>query len=185
MKTTKFFFVLFAFLGLMIAGCTDEQSPVSPVDKGSLEKVIHTPFTLVNFPIGIIDPGTVKVEDGKWIIRKFVVRERFNTVPVEFSGVMINTLNATLDYGTGEGRVWGSFTITPDVGDGIWEGSYQGTRTRIETSKWEIDLQIVGHGKGGDLQGKQVFSNDIITATTTPPQNWLGAGSGFIKYNEN
>ena len=45
MKTTKFFFVLFAFAGLMIAGCVDEQLPVSPVDKGSLEKVIHTPFT--------------------------------------------------------------------------------------------------------------------------------------------
>ena len=98
---------------------------------------------------------------------------------------MINTLNATLDYITGEGQVWGSITITPDAGDGIWEGSYQGKRTKVETSRWEIDLQIVAHGKGGDLQGKQAFSNTIITATTTPPQNWFGAGSGFIKSNEN
>jgi hypothetical protein len=187
MKTTKFLFVLLAFVGLMMSGCTDEQSPVAPIDQNSLEKVIIIPFTSVNFPVAILDPGTVKVEDGKWIIRKIKIAERMNTVPAQYSGLMVHYLSGTLDYITGEGLVWGSFTIIPDDPNfgGVWEGSYNGQRTRTGASEWQIPLKTVGHGKGGTLQGMQIFGNTIITAYDTPPTAWSGVGEGYIKSNGN
>jgi hypothetical protein len=188
MKTTNFFIVLFAFVGLLFVSCSDEQqSPITPTDQGSLEKVIRTYFTSSDYPIQILDPGTVKVEGGHWIIRKIIVKERFNSDNSLVAGIMIHSLSATLDIINGEGLVWGSFTITPDenVEDGVWEGTYNGQRTRTGESEWEIPLDVVGHGKGGTLQSMQMRGLTVITAYDTPPTWWTGEGEGYIQSNGN
>ena len=188
MKKTKFFFVLFAFVGLLLVSCSDEpQSPVTPTDQGLLEKVILTYFTSSDYPIQILDPGTVELQNGHWIIRKIVVKELFNSDNSLVAGIMIHSLSATLDFNTGEGHVWGSFTITPDanVGGGVWEGTYNGQRTRTGESEWEIPLDVVGHGKGGTLQSMQMRGITVITAYDTPPTWWTGEGEGYIQSNGN
>ena len=64
MSTRIFFFVLFAFVGLALVSCSDEQqSPVAPLDQpiqeqGSLEKWTITPFTVtLHYPLQVLDPG--------------------------------------------------------------------------------------------------------------------------------
>ncbi|MCK7522807.1 MAG: hypothetical protein MZV64_36580 [Ignavibacteriales bacterium] len=68
MKTKKFLFVLFAFVGLWLAGCSDEpQSPVTPTDQVSLEKVTIIDITALSYPTAIIDPGEQHLAGGNLI----------------------------------------------------------------------------------------------------------------------
>ena len=79
MKTLKCVIVLFAIVGLSLVGCSDKsQSPVTPIDQGSLEKVIITDFTCSDNPIPpyIIDPGVVKLVGGNWIMKDVGVIEQ-------------------------------------------------------------------------------------------------------------
>src|SRR3990170_1686620 len=76
MKTLKCVLVLFAFVGLLLLGCSDQlQSPVSPTDQsvqapGSLEKSFPPrEFTSDEIPTGVIDPGIFKYPDGKIMLR--------------------------------------------------------------------------------------------------------------------
>lgn len=83
MKTLKCVLALFAFVGLMLVGCSDEsQSPVSPVEKGSLEKSIIHNFTITDVPIlpplypWPVDPGIIKfLPNGKIQFKKVGVLE--------------------------------------------------------------------------------------------------------------
>ena len=52
MKALKCVLVLFAFVGLMLVGCSDQsQSPVSPTEQVSLEKKTIHHVTCMDFPI--------------------------------------------------------------------------------------------------------------------------------------
>ncbi len=192
MSTTKFLFVLFAFVGLWLAGCSDEtQSPIAPLnqniqEQGSLEKWTITPFTLtLHYPMQVLDPGTVMLIGGKWILKKIKILERVNTTSSLVTGNWIHSLSAILDENTGEGPVWGTFSAPPDsnVGGGVWEGTYTGYRSKTPGSDtlFTLPLRFFGVGKGGDLQGKKIFLDDVITAWGTPPVGWYGSGEGYIK----
>ena len=175
MKALKCVLVLFAFVGLMLVGCSDKtQSPVSPTEKGSLEKAVITNFTFSHFPIAPPFGGEIKLTPGgKWQLKKVGVKELVTSSDPLVSGIMIHYLSATMDAVTGEGPVHGTFTLTPeaDVAGGIWEGTYEGYRSKTPGSDiyFTLPLKVVGHGRGGTIHGMQLFEKSIITAWGTPP----------------
>ena len=70
MTATKFFVILLAFVGLWLAGCSDNsQAPVAPTDQSSLGKDIIREFTGTDIPTGIIDPGTITTHNGIAMLR--------------------------------------------------------------------------------------------------------------------
>jgi len=188
MKSLKCLIVLFAFLGLSLVGCSDEpQSPVTPIDQASLEKVIITNFSLSHYPIGLTGEGEVKLVGGNWILKDVGVIELITSSDPLIAGTMIHYLSATMDANTGEGPVHGSFTVTPDANTegGVWEGIYTGYRSKMAGSDtlFTLPLNLLGHGKDGTIDGMQMFEDDVITAWGTPPTGWYGGGEGFYKSN--
>ena len=188
MKTLKCVIVLFAIVGFSLVGCSDKsQSPVTPIDQGSLEKVIITHFTCADYPIPpyIIDPGVVKLVGGNWIMKDVGVIEQLTSSDTLVAGTMVHYLSTTLNAVTGEGPVHGSLTITPDANTegGVWEGNYTGYRSKMPGSDtlFVLPLKIVGHGRGGTIEGMQIFMDAVITAWGTPPVGWFGSGEGFYK----
>jgi len=186
MNTLKCVFVLLTFVGLSLVGCSDEQqSPVTPIDQGSLEKVIITNFTFSHFPTGLTGEGEVKLVGGNWILKDFGVIEQFTSSDPLAAGIAIHYLSATMDAVTGEGPVHGSFTMTPEanVGGGVWEGIYTGYRSKMPGSDtlFVLPLQLVGHGRGGTIDGMQMRENSTVMAWGTPTVGWYGSGEGFYK----
>ena len=197
MKTLIYAVVVLVCVGLSLPGCSDKsQSPVAPTDQAaqqlaSLEKAIITNFTFTHSPIGLTGEGTVElVPGGKWQIKNYGVTEEVNILnpPANpdplVSGIMVHYLSGTLDAVTGEGPVHGSFTLTPqvDVGGGVWEGTYQGYRYKTSTpGVFTASLKVVGHGKGGTIQGMQLNEVTVLTAYGTPPEYWTGVGEGSYK----
>lgn len=187
MKALKCVLVLFAIVGLTLVGCSDKtQSPVAHIEKGSLEKAIITNFTFSHFPIAPPFGGEIKLTPGgKWQLKKVGVEELVTSSDPLVSGIMIHYLSATMDAVTGEGPVHGSFTLTPeaDVGGGIWEGTYEGYRSKTPGSDiyFTLPLKVVGHGRGGTIHGMQLFEKSTITAWGTPPEGWYGSGEGYFK----
>ena len=219
MKALKCFLVLFSFVGLMLVGCSDQsQSPNAPLAQGSLEKNILHYYTVIDFPIGPPQGGEIRtIPGGKIQFKKLVVWENIlaqdlnsNSEPM-ISGLMEHNLSTMIDVETGEGPVHGSFTLTPDpnlVGEGAkWVGTYEGFRsyngkTNVDIpaflpypdgvyDNWTLKLKLVGHGKGGLIDGYQMFSentltiinfgNDQVNYPFPMPQFWFGNGSGFYK----
>ncbi len=190
MKALKCFLVLFSFMGLLLVGCSDQsQSPVSPVDQGSLQKPDLTNFTFSHHPPlppanPIIDPGKVKQVGRNWIMKDVGVTEQVFSDDPLINGTMIHYLSARMDIETGEGPVHGSMVLTPDGAEGgVWEGKYEGYRSKMPGSDvyFILPLKVVAHGKGGTIDGMQSFFNTNITAWGTPPAGWYGGGEGFYK----
>lgn len=177
---------------ITIIGCSDKsQLPVQPITQsqregGSLGKCIIISYTSSDYPVGILDPGVVKLERGKWIIRNVVVKERFDSDNPLIAGVMIHNLSGILNAITGEGPICGTLTVTPDnAGGGVWEGSYSGWRSKKPGSDtlFTLPLKVIARGKGGTINNMQLFGTTIITAWGTPPVGWYGSSKGFIKSN--
>ena len=190
MKTLKCVLVLLTFVGLSLVGCSDEpQSPVTPIDQSSFEKIIITNFTFSHQPIGLTGEGTIKLVGGNWILKDVGVIEQFTSSDPLAAGTAIHYLSATMDAITGEGPVHGSFTMTPDanVSGGVWKGAYTGYRSKMPGSDtlFVLPLQLVGHGRGGTIEGMQMRENSTITAWGTPPVGWFGSGEGFYKSHGN
>ncbi len=188
MKTTKFLFALFTLLGFMLISCSEEQqSPVSPEESGSLQKVIREDYTGSDQPIGLIDPGRVKEEGGKRITQHLVVLERLETTTPMITGDMVADISATIDMVTGEGHMSGGGTVTPDDPSvsGIWHWSFQGERIKTGESEWTTTIEIVGNGQGGLIQGRQLFATGTMLSWDVLMSYWQGTVEGFMKYNEN
>jgi hypothetical protein len=186
MKTLKCVFVLLAFVGLSMISCSDElQSPVTTTDQGSLEKVIITNFSLSHYPIGLTGEGEVKLVGGNWILKGVGVIEIIISSDTIVAGTMTHYLSGKMDAITGEGPVHGSFTVIPEanIEGGVWEGTYTGYRSKMAGSDtlFTLHLDLVGHGRGGTIDGMQMFEDDVITAWGTPPVGWYGSGEGFYK----
>jgi hypothetical protein len=188
MKTLKCVIVLFAIVGLSLVGCTDKsQSPVTPIDQASIEKVIITDFTCSDYPIPpyIIDPGVVRLVGGNWILKDVGSIEQITSSDPLVAGTMIHYMTATINAVTGEGPVHGSLTITPDANTegGVWEGNFTGYRSKMPGSDtlFTIPLKVVGHGRGGTINGMQIYMDEVITAWGIPLDGWYGMGGGFYK----
>lgn len=188
MNTIKFLFILFAFVGFIIVSCSDEpQSPVTPTDQGSLDKVTITYHTGNDWPFQLIDPGTVIVQANRRITQHVIVLCRLETTNPLITGNMLGDYSSNVDINTGEGHVHGSGTCTPDdpsVG-GVWEFSFQGETTKTGESEWTTITDIVGHGKGGVIQSNQIFYTDNMISWDNPTTFWFGTGSGYMKSNGN
>jgi len=189
MKVLKYLIVPFTFAIILISGCSDKsQLPVAPIENGSLEKAVITNFTFTDIPIGPTGEGKITlVPGGKWQIKKYGVMENFVSSDPLGSGIMLHYLSATVDVATGEGTCQGAWTLTPtsNAGGGVWEGTYEGYRSESYVpGEWTLPLKIEGHGKGGTIDGMQLFANatlTIYTAGTTLPAFWIGKGEGFYK----
>ena len=189
MSTSKMFLVFFVFVGLLLVSCSDEQqSPVASTDQGSLEKVTITNFTFNHFPTGLTGEGTIKLVGNNWILKDVGVNEFINSSDPLGGGTMTHYLSATMNAVTGEGPIHGYFTIVPqaNTGGGVWEGNYTGYRSKMPGSDtlFVLPLQLVGHGRGGTIEGMQMQSNTTITAWGTPLAGWYGSGDGFYKSHE-
>lgn len=186
MKTILSAIALFAFFGLLYTGCSEKsQAPLEPFEQGTIEKVILTQFTFSHNPIPpyIIDPGEVKLVGGNWILKDVGVIETVISSDPLVSGTMIHYLSATMNAVTGEGPVHGKSFHTPSSGGGVWEGTYQGYRSRMPGSDtlFVLPLKVVAHGKGGAIDGMKAFYNSTIIAWGTPPVGWFGSGEGYYK----
>jgi hypothetical protein len=194
MKTFIYVFGILIMLVLSMVGCSDKsQSPVAPADQsvqeqGTLEKCTVTPFTVnLHYPLPpyVLDPGVQKIVGKKWIIKNVVVPETLITTSLLITGKMIHSLSGILEKNTGEGPMWGTYTLTNDAG-GVWEGTYEGWRSKTGEAQWTLPLKVFGHGKSGNVQGMKSFFNDVIIISGTPPAGWppagwYGSGEGYIK----
>ena len=189
MTTSKCFIFLLAFVGLNLVGCSDEQqSPVTPIDQSSLQKVTITNFTFTDAPTGFTGEGEIKLVGGNWIIKDYVVIEDFTSPDPLVSGTMVHYLSLTIDAVTGEGPCHGSWTVTPteNTGGGVWEGIYEGYRSLSSVpGEWTLPLNVVGHGRGGTIDGMKMSATATLTiytdGITTLPSYWTGVGDGFYK----
>lgn len=187
MKTTKFLFVLFAFVGFIIVSCSDEpQLPVTPTDQGSLDKVTIINITALSYPTGIIDPGEQHIAGGNIIGRNMVLSIRWDSDNdlVDANGILI--LNYNLDAVTNEGQWWGTLTLTPDepaIG-GEWDITWNGRSTKTGESEWTLPLHMVGHGIGGNIDGKHLYVTNTVIYNQ-PFGYWEGDVEGYVKYNGN
>jgi hypothetical protein len=192
MKITNFFIVLLAFVGLALVSCSDEsQSPVTPIDQVSLEKVTITDFTFTDAPIGLTVELEIKLVVGNCIIKDYGVIEEFVSPDPLVSGTMVHYLSLTIDAVTGEGPCHGSWTVTPtgNTGGGVWEGTYEGYRSLSTVpGEWTLPLNVVGHGRGGTIDGFKMSATATLTiytnGITTLPSYWTGIGYGFYKSHE-
>jgi hypothetical protein len=193
MKTKISFFFLFAFMGLLLVGCSDEpQSPVTPIDQSSIQKLTITNFTFADAPTGFTGEGEIKLVGGNWIIKDYGVIENFTSADPLVSGTMVHYLSLTIDAVTGEGPCHGSWTITPteNTGGGVWEGTYEGYRSLSGVpGEWTLPLNVVGHGRGGTIDGMKLSATATLTiytdGITTLPSYWTGLGEGFYKSDGN
>jgi hypothetical protein len=173
---------------IFFAGCSDQT--VSPLDSnhknvaetGSLGKVYITNFTGVDSPVRLIDPGTEKLAGRKWIIKEVVIEARADSEEELVTGVLIIVANETLDFYTGEGPVYGKFTLTPDidVDGGIWEGTWHGQRVRTDESEWKAYVKLVAHGKGGTIHGMKLFADETVTTWALRQTGYIGMVEGYI-----
>jgi len=195
MKTLKCVFVLLAFLGLSLVGCSNEQqSPVTPTDQGSLEKKFTREFTANEFPTGIIDSGIYRYPDGKILLRGHRGNVWFDaeflpgdTDPDLLTGPGEDEINGITDPITGIGQWQGKLTLRPEAieaAGGEWKFTWHGEATFNLTAwnggpGWTIPLQVEGHGNGGALTGMQCRMELIISA---PPDlsTWTAEAHGFI-----
>lgn len=191
MKGLKYFLFLLVLLSFLLLSCTDKsQSPVSPVDQhNSLQKAVVTNFTFTDYPIAEPVGGTITLTPGgKWQVKKIEVLEMFASSDQLVNGIMKHYLSLSIDAESGEGPCHGSWTITPtaDVGGGVWEGTYEGYRSKSSVSgEWVLPLKVEGHGRGGTIDGMQVKATSTLIVRadgpTTLPTSWAGSGEGFYK----
>ena len=201
MKTLKCVLVLFAFVGLLLLGCSDQlQSPVSPTDQsvqapGSLEKSFPPrEFTSDEIPTDVIDPGIFKYPDGKIMLRGhrgnvLFTAEFFpgDTDPDLLSGPGEVEINGIIDPVTGVGQFHGKLTLRPEAPKAVggeWEFTWHGDATFslaawLNGPGWTLTIRDVGHGNGGALTGMQCRM-DLIISFPPDMSTWTGTGQGFI-----
>jgi hypothetical protein len=186
MKSYIFMIGISIILMLSLLDCSDkQQSPVSPGDQVSLEKITITNFTLTHFPEGMTGEGTIKLVGGNWILKDVGVIEILNSSDPLAAGTMTHYLSCNYDAVTGEGPVHGYWTLVPqaNTNGGVWEGNYTGYRSKMPGSDilFVLPLKLVGHGRGGTIDGMQLFSNTTIIGWGIPPEGWYGSAEGFYK----
>ena len=184
MKTLKCVIVLFAFVGLSLVGCSEKsQSPVTPIDQGSLEKVTTTDYTATITIVGLVEPGSEKIVGQNLIVKDRVVLTRYETSSPLVTGDLLVTINFRYNLNTGEGPSHGKWSKVPDAyPDAVWEGSFTGYRTKTGESEWTENLSIVGKGEGGVIDGMKNFADGLMYSDDIYERTgFFGTASGVIK----
>ncbi len=193
MKKIRSAFVLFAFLFLAMLGCSDQsQSPVAPAEQSSLDKAIITEYTISSSPAPFIaDPNDYINIAGRTVhLMKYPVIDNVESSDARLTGRMEHVLTIKLDVITGEGPCNGKFTLTPTdlaaTGGGVWEGTYEGYRSKTDNPYvFVLPLKMVAHGNGGTIDKIQGFNDVTLTVYTNQayyplPIYWTAKGTGFM-----
>jgi len=184
MKTFQSAVALIAFMGLVFLGCSEKsQSPVTPIDQGSLEKVTITDYTGTITIVGIVDEGSTKIVGQNIIVKDMVVLTRFVADNSLVTGDLWITINFKFNLNTGEGPTHGKWSIVPDdYPDDVWEGSFTGYRTKTGPLEWTENVSMVGKGEGEVISGMKNFADGLIYSTHIYEETgFVGEGSGVIK----
>jgi hypothetical protein len=179
-------YFLLLFFGLLLTSCSNEpQSPVAPGDPAELQKVICEAFTGTEEPIEVLYYGREKEVNGKLIVQQMELRERLETTNPMLTGEMLTKVSINLDLTTGEAHFSGGGTVTPDdpAAGGVWHFSMQGNREKTGESEWTAIFQLNAHGKGGLIQGRQLFATATQTSWDARDTYYVTTVEGFIKYN--
>lgn len=185
MRTLSSAVILLACVGLALLGCTDKsQSVVAPTDQagvvkeqGGLAKVTLTPFTATDILGTISDYGEWKFVGTRTIVKRLVGTDRLESENELVAGSWTITLSIEQDINTGEGPMQAKFTMTPDVGGGVWVGMSEGLR-RWTGAEWTSNIKGVAQGKGGTIDGMQLSFNELLHETLT---TYSGEVDGYIK----
>jgi hypothetical protein len=184
-KNKKIVALLPAILFLFFGGSDKSQLPDEPgqANLNSLDKVTIIEYTAINYPIEILDPGTSKIAGQHLIIKDMVMRTRYEASTPLVTGDLILTINSKYNLETGEGPIHGKFSKVPDdYPDCIWEGNWSGYRTKTGESEWTENIHIIGHGYGGEIDGMQVITDEVITSDDIFGQTgFYGEATGIIK----
>lgn len=181
--------VLFAVIGAgLLPGMAAVKTQTTYTD---LFNPFGAPNPLVPNPVGqFLDPGKVicpghalttdptqPCPEGSRIAgRGVLAKTRVESEDPAMAGWMTVELNANLapDYA---GPVWGKLSIQLDAG-GAWEGTWNGIRERVPgQSIWTVDLRMVLHGTGGEIDGLQAKCTEMITALAPMPVLYKGVGT--------
>jgi len=185
MKTFQSAVALIAFVGLVFLGCSEKsQLPNEPVN--SLEKVTITDYTATITIVGLIDPGSEKIVGQNLIVKDRVVLTRFETSSDSVTGNLLVTINFRFNLNTGEGPSHGKFSIVPDAyPDALWEGSFTGYRIKTGESEWTENLNVLGKGEGGVIDGMKTFGDGIMYSDDIYERTgFFGTAIGVIKSKE-
>ena len=146
-----------------------------------------------------ISPGTITCPGGEleWLdqvtpfcaatgrvhFRELALWACYDSADPRLSGVGMATANGNLDAAY-TGPVWGTWMIVPSTGcDPIdlidppvyWKGTWQGQRFYDCGSgpcRWVGDLNLVGKGIGGNIDGIHLKGTEVITTYTPLPVPW-------------
>lgn len=185
---------LFAILFLAMLGCSDQyQFPVGPAEQSSLDKIIITEISFTSSP----QPFTANPYDYIFIagrtlhMKNYPVTDNVVASDARITGAMEHVLTLKLDIVTGEGPCNGKFVLTPTdlgtTGGGVWEGTYEGYRSKTDNPYiFMLPLKMVVHGKGGTIDKVQGFMDATLTVYTNAtyyplPIFWTAVGNGIIK----
>lgn len=186
--------LLMACAAFVLVGCSDNPAaPVLPNEQpvqvpASLEKHRDNP----DFTFGERNDG-FDHNPEKWVAGRILQMRNVHAFEIvrathsRVTGRMEHYLSLSLNVSTGEGPCHGSYALVPDaITDGVWEGTYQGYRSRTEDPfVFTLPLKLVAHGRGGVIDGMQAKMTITITVLNNAlyypaPFYWYGTdGVGF------
>jgi hypothetical protein len=202
MKILSFVLLLMVSMAFVLMGCSDNSAPIAaptdqaaplvvaptdhaaPLDKPAPmeEKGKVTHFTAIEQQGTTLNPGypLPHVVNGKMIITGMVADATWKSENKLVGGYIVMTLNGEIVMATGEGSFEGTFRLTPVGGHGgVWEGKCKGIRTMTNPSipEWTSKWDEMAHGKGGKIDGMQLFSKEVITSWAD--QSYTGKVKGY------
>ncbi len=123
------------------------------------------------------DPAQPCPEGSRMVARNVRALNRIESDDPAMAGWMTLELNANADSNFA-GPAWGKLSIQLDAG-GVWEGTWNGIRERAagEPPLWTVDIHLILHGLGGEIDGMQAKCTEMITAVTPMPLLYKGVGS--------
>jgi hypothetical protein len=198
MKILSLTLLLMASMAFVLLGCSDNSAPlVSPTDQSAqtaapLEKSNKVDFTFTDRNIGFDHNPQMWVAGRTMHMKNVQAFEDVQANDTRVTGEMEHYLSVSFNVVTGEGPCHGSWTLRPydkTVG-GVWEGTYEGYRSKTNDPSgfiFALPLKVVGHGRGGSIDGMQAKMTITLTVLTNAnyyplPIYWSGTdGTGYIK----
>lgn len=182
MKTLKCLFVPLVFAGFLFIGCSENSQPTAPTDQAvtsqSLNKVVRTYFTATDNPTPYINSFGDIINNGNRAVGKGLDGwDYMDATDPRVTGLVHIIANSSWDE-NGEGPVYGTGIIKPGTthpddpaNDGIWELRWNGF-SKDGTGYFKM----TGVGKGGSIQGMQLFITEEYNQTT-----YVGQIEGYIQ----